>query len=331
MMLQRIEAKTLAQALSRVRTECGEDALLVETRPTRTGYLVLAARKPALPPPRDQAAAAGRGRQWTRGFAALAARGLDFGLSERLLQAVENALLGTRVELGRTGDPALPGLAQRVLQALIRVAPGCEAAAAAGCRVQALVGPTGVGKTTTLAKLAARAVHQGQRTAIVTLDTYRIAAVEQLRAFADLLEVPCTVAFTPQDLRRALQAHADCDRVLIDTTGKSPLDRDSLRALQGALGPQPQTLLCLCAGTRRRDAELIVDAYEPLGTAAVILTKWDETLVPGEALALLVERGLPLSHVTVGQEVPADILAADAGQLAAAALGLETATAEARA
>jgi flagellar biosynthesis protein FlhF len=249
-----------------------------------------------------------------------------------VLAAVENALLGTKVELSRPGDPALPVLCQRVLQALIRTEARFEAMpAAAELQTQVLVGPTGVGKTTTLAKLASRAVHQGQRVAIVTLDTYRVAAVEQLRAFADLLDVPLEVAFTPQDLRRALQTHCHCDRIFVDTTGKSPLDRDALGTLHGTLGNKATTLLCLAAATRRRDSELILEAYESLGVAAAVLTKWDETLVPGEALSVLIERGLPLSHVTIGQEVPADILAADPAQLAAAAFDLETRRAEASA
>lgn len=330
MLLKRFEGKTLAQALTRVRAECGDDALLVETRPTRTGFLVVAARQDQMvPPSRTQAAAVLPLPRWTRGFQQLAVRGADFGLSERVLRAVENALLGTKVQLGSAGDPALPRLCQRVLQALIRVEARLEGQSVAPeFQTQVLVGPTGVGKTTTLAKLAARAVHQGQRVAIVTLDTYRVAAVEQLRAFADLLDLPLEVAFTPQDLRRALQQHRECDRIFVDTTGKSPLDREAIRALHGTLGSKATTLLCVAAGTRRRDAEVILDTYEQLGIAAVLLTKWDETLVPGETLSLLVERGVPLSHVTIGQEVPADILAADPAQLAAAAFDTEPRLAE---
>lgn len=333
MLLKRIEGKTLAQALSRVKKECGEDALLVETRPTRTGYLVVAARQEAmLAPPRHQAAAVERQPRWSRGFAPLAARAADFGLSERVLAAVEKALLGTKVALSRPGDPALPRLCQRVLAALIRTEARFEAVPVAKeLQTQVLVGPTGVGKTTTLAKLAARAVHQGQRVAIVTLDTYRVAAVEQLRAFADLLDVPLEVAFTPQDLRRALQLHGGCDRIFVDTTGKSPLDRDALGTLHGTLGAKATTLLCLAAATRRRDCELILEAYEALGIAAAVLTKWDETLMPGEALSVLIERGMALSHVTIGQEVPADILGADAAQLSTAVFDLEGPAAEARA
>ena len=319
MLLKRFEAKTLPDALARVRAECGDDALVVETRPTRAGYLVVAAKAEPAPPRRDQAGTASALSKWTRGFQPLADRALDFGLSAAVLRAVEKALLGTRVDLSRPGDPALPGLASRVLAGLVRTAPELDDGDGA-CRTLALVGPTGVGKTTTLAKLAARAKDRGQRVAIVTLDTYRVAAVEQLRAFADLLAVPLEVAFTATDLRRALQQHAGADRVFVDTTGRSPRDRDALPLLEGTLrAGECGALLCLAAGTRARDCALVLDAFAPIGIDAVCLTKWDETVAPGESVATVIERGLPFSHVCVGQEVPADILAADALALAQAA------------
>lgn len=325
MLLKRIEASSLPEALARVRTECGDDALVVETRSTRAGYLVVAARPDLRLPPLDQTGHPSpvRPSRWTRGFRPLAERAEDFGLSARLLQAIERALLGTKVDLSRPGDPALQTLCPRVLQSLIRLEPRFEGRSVhPDFRGIALVGPTGVGKTTTLAKLAGRAVAAGQDVAILTLDTYRVAAVEQLRAFADLLDVPLEVAFTPQDLRRQLQLHSGRDRVFIDTTGRSPLDRDTLQALGGTLsGSGVAALLCLAAGTRRRDAECVLDAYDRVGCDGVCLTKWDETTVPGETLSAVVERGLGLSFVGTGQEVPADLAPADAAELAQAAFG----------
>jgi flagellar biosynthesis protein FlhF len=325
MMLERFEAKTLTDALAAVREKCGDHALVIETRPTRAGYLVVAAHPEAPPPTRNQAGAATGLSKWTRGFQPLADKATDFGLSTAVLRAVEKALLGTRVELSRAGDPALPALASRVLAALIRGEPRVEGAAEP-FRTLAVVGPTGVGKTTTLAKLAARAKDRGERVAIITLDTYRMAAVEQLRAFADLLAVPFAVAFSPTDLRRLLAQHADCDRVLIDTTGKSPRDRQALPLLEGTLrAAKCASLLCLAAGTSTRDSNVVLDAFEPLGIDAVCLTKWDETVAPGNAVTAVVERGLPLSHICIGQEVPADILAAEPAAIAAAAFDCEAA------
>jgi flagellar biosynthesis protein FlhF len=326
MLLKRFEAKTLPQALELVRGECGENALVVETRPTSKGFLVVAARPDPTPVPamrpRDQAGAQTLLSRWTRGFQPLAEHATDFGITGNVLRAVERALLGTRVDLSRPGDPALPELAAKVLAGLIRGEARLEDDPHGRFATIALVGPTGVGKTTTLAKLAGRARARGERIAIVTLDTYRVAAVEQLRAFADLLDAPFTVAFTPMDLRRALHEHRGC-RVFVDTTGKSPRDRDAMPLLEGHLkAGECATLLCLAAGTRARDSRIVLDAFEPLGIDAVCLTKWDETVAPGEALAAVVERGLPLSHVCVGQEVPADIVPATGLQLARAAFDL---------
>jgi len=322
MLLERIEARTLPEALDRVTRECGPDALVVETKQTRTGYLVLTARRPAHRK-RDQAGSSSFLSSWTHGFRPLAELATWFGVSLAVLRAVECALISTRVDLSRPDNPALPALASRVLSALVHTEPRVETGEGA-FRTLAVVGPTGVGKTTTLAKLAARAKARGERVALVTLDTYRVAAVEQLRAFADLIDVPCEVAVTAADLHRTMQQHADCDRILVDTTGSSaratmPLLEADLRA--GACS----ALLCLAAGTRARDCRAVFDAYEPLGIAAVCLTKWDETVAPGESLAAVVEQDLRLSHLCIGPQVPADIVAADALAIAQAAFDCEAA------
>ncbi len=322
MLLKRIEAKTLPEAIDRVRAECGADALVVETRPTRDGYLVVASKPEAQPARRDQAGSTSFLSKWTKGFRPLADKAADFGLSKTILQAVERALLGTRVELSQPGDPALPNLASRVLAALVHHEPRVEGED--GFKTIALVGPTGVGKTTTLAKLAARAKDRGERVAIVTLDTYRMAAVEQLRSFAELLDVPFSVALSTTDVRRAVKEHEHFDRVFIDTAGRSPRSHESLPKMQSTLrAAGAHSLLCMAAGTRARDSEVVLRAYEPLGVDAVCLTKWDETVAPGEALAAVVEQGLPLSHLCIGQEVPSDIVVADGLQIAQAAFDCE--------
>jgi len=330
MLLKRIEGKTLPEALDRVREQCGKDALVVETRATKSGFMVVASKREPVPTGRDQA---GRGpllSQWTRGFRDLAQKATDFGMSQPILGAVERAMLGTRVEMSRPGDPALPNLATRVLASLVRTTEAVEDGEVADFHRVALIGPTGVGKTTTLAKLAARARSRGERVAIITIDTFRVAAVEQLRAFADLLAVPFHVAFTASDLKRAIQEHAEFDRIYIDTTGKSPNDSEAMPVLEGHLRAAGcASLLCLAAGTRRRDSDRVLDAYDRLGPDAICLTKWDETVMPGEALAAVIERGLPLSHLCIGQEVPADIVPANAMALAGAAFDVEVAGASA--
>ena len=174
MLLKRFEADTLPEALEHLRSECGEDALVVETRSTHHGYLVVAADPESAQAQRDQAGrlTAPPPTRWTRGFDPVAKRATGFGLSQRILGAVEKALLGTRVELGRPGDPAIPSLCKRILEALLPIESRFEGRPVhADFRAITVVGPTGVGKTTTLAKLAARAVADQQDIAIVTLDT----------------------------------------------------------------------------------------------------------------------------------------------------------------
>ncbi len=326
MMLRRIQAPTLPEALAQVERECGKGALLVESRRTAKGYLVVAATAPPVRATKPPRRATLSGRHWTPGFAPLARRALAFGLSEGVLIAVEEAMLGTRVQLDRAGDPAVPGIAARILKALIKT----EDTTADTYRVCALLGPTGVGKTTTLAKLAASAQRErGESVAIVTIDTYRVAAVEQLRAYADMLQVPFEVAFTPLDLKRALQRFTNVERVFVDTSGRSPFDGAALAQARGTLeAARAATVLCLPAGLRRVDAEATLAAFEPIGIDAVAITKWDETRVPGETLSLCIEQGLRIAHVTVGQEVPADIVRAEPGALAASALQLEEDQAE---
>jgi flagellar biosynthesis GTPase FlhF len=316
MMLKRIEAETLDAALRAVAQRCGEDALIVETTRTRRGYAIVAARPPTAPVRHRSTAAA----RWTRGFAPLARAATRFGLGAELLATVERALIGTRVDVTRAGDPALPAAAIRILAGLLRT----SALSLPAFRVTALVGPTGVGKTTTIAKLAAQARSRGESVALLTIDTYRIAAAEQLRSLAGMLGVPFALLRSPADIVRALARHAGADRIFIDTTGHGPFDRAAIGLVHTAVrAAAPACVLCVPAGARRADLEAVAEGFAPLGPRAAIVTKWDETRAPGEALTVAAALGLPVSHVTIGQEIPADIVAADSTALAAAAFAFE--------
>ncbi len=324
MLIKRIRAQTLPEALERVRTECGDNALLIETRKTHRGYLIIAtdAESAVESPVRRSVSRSESHPRWTQGFAPLAKIALEFGIGTRPLRAIEKALIGTRVNLSRPGDPALPGVSARILKALIRT----ESLFGAEHRMLALVGPTGVGKTTTLAKLAARAIRDRDETvAIITIDTYRIAAVEQLRAFAEMLRVPFRVAFTPMDLRRAVQEFEDVDRIFIDTTGRSPHDSNCIATLRGTLeSANPGVALCLAAGTRRQDGISVLRGFDSLESDCLIITKWDETKRPGESVSLGIEHGLPIARITTGQEVPEDIVMVSDEGLARAVFRLDT-------
>ncbi len=206
---------------------------------------------------------------------------------------------------------------------------GAPPSARAGSRVVALVGPTGVGKTTTVAKLAARsALQQGGRVGLVTIDTFRIAAVEQLKTYAKIMAVPLRVAEDAGQFQTAVEEFSDRDLVLVDTAGRSPRDEEALAELF-SLFPADlpvEVHLVLSVTTRSRDLEEILKRYAGLGASRLILTKLDETGSHGALLGLPLASRLPLSYVTTGQNVPDDIEEATAAGVCAYLLrGLEAA------
>lgn len=190
--------------------------------------------------------------------------------------------------------------------------------------VVALVGPTGVGKTTTLAKLAAHAkLHHGADVALITLDTYRIAAVEQLKTYAKIMEIPVQVALNLNELRGAIKFHGDKDLILIDTAGHSQKDQASMATLQEFLKNQEDidVHLVLSATTKSTDLTDIVNKFEPLGPEHLIFTKLDETSAYGPLFNQIIRTRKPVSYLTVGQSVPEDFLNATRDILASLFVG----------
>jgi flagellar biosynthesis protein FlhF len=200
-------------------------------------------------------------------------------------------------------------------------------AAVAGVRrVVALVGPTGVGKTTTVAKLAADfKLARGLRPGLVTVDTYRIAAVEQLRTYAEIIDLPLAVANTPSEMRRAIDGLGDVDLVLIDTAGRSPRDEVKIRELAeflAAAGPD-EVHLVLSATSGERSLRSAVERFSTVRADRIILTKLDEAEGLGGVLAVLGIGVQPVSYITTGQAVPDDIEPADRNRLARLILGVD--------
>jgi len=196
-----------------------------------------------------------------------------------------------------------------------------------GQRVLALIGPTGVGKTTTLAKLAARAVlNQRLKVAFITIDTFRIAATEQLKTYAEIIDVPTKVVENVKGLARAIEEFADKDLVLIDTAGRSPRETGSLQELANALNELPlvQKALLLSATTKRSDLAEIADNYKIFHPGCVIFTKLDETQVYGPVFSHMARCASPLGCLTVGQNVPKDLVVPDASYIGALFQGQET-------
>lgn len=239
-------------------------------------------------------------------------------IADRLLAGVQ-----ARLDPVELDDPELVRRSvHRLLAELIPVvrAPSKPGRQADGRPLTiALVGPTGVGKTTSIAKLAAvYKLRHGKRVGLITTDTYRIAAVEQLRTYARIIGLPVQVAADPQDTAEAMREMKDLDVVLVDTAGRSPSDRarlDELTALVRAARPH-ETHLVLAATASEAVLMRAVERFRPLEPDRLILTKLDEAVQLGAIAAVPGRAGLPLSHVCVGQEVPDDIELANADRLA---------------
>ena len=238
---------------------------------------------------------------------------VDPDLAEALIQAAKMKWREAQV----AGKSAYE-LVLDLVTAMLPVAGGV-ALTPGSRKVVALVGPTGVGKTTTLAKIAAlTALFGKKKVAFVTADTYRIAAVEQLRTYAEIIGVPCEVVYTPAEMRQALASHSGCDLVLIDTAGRSPRSGMHMAELRAFLeaAQVDETHLVLSMTTRPRDLLEIVERFSPCGVNRLIFSKLDETSRLGAILGVTSAVKVPISYVTYGQNVPDDIEVADAAQLA---------------
>jgi flagellar biosynthesis protein FlhF len=194
------------------------------------------------------------------------------------------------------------------------------------CRLVALVGPTGVGKTTTIAKLAANhRLREKKRVGLITVDTYRVAAVEQLRTYADIIDLPMEVVATPREMREAVSRMRHLDLVLMDTAGRSPRDEVKIQELRSLLAEaEPdQVMLVLSATAGSRSLTSTAERFAEVGTTALLLTKLDEASSLGHLASLVRECRLPISYLTDGQNVPDDIQVADRRRLAYLMLGIQ--------
>jgi flagellar biosynthesis protein FlhF len=186
-------------------------------------------------------------------------------------------------------------------------------------KVVALVGATGVGKTTNLAKLSALfSVQEHAKVGVITTDTYRVAATDQLQVYANIIDLPMEVVHEPSEMKAALKKLANCDLILIDTAGGSPFNREQMtdmRALLDVAKPDEVHLLA-SANTSLADLRDVVTNFSLLRPTALFFTKLDETKRYGQLYCLAAEAGLPLSYFSVGQQVPDDIMPASPGTVA---------------
>lgn len=251
---------------------------------------------------------------------------IDADVCEELAQELVERL--RRESRGRVGDQHM--LESRISQMIEAdlFAAGPIAITPGQCRVVALVGPTGVGKTTTIAKLAANyRLKEKRRVGLITVDTYRIAAVEQLRTYANIIDLPMEVVSTPKEMREAVRQMSSMDLVLIDTAGRSPKDEVRLQELRAFVSEASadEVHLVLSSVAASRTLEQTAERFSAVGTTAMILTKLDEASGLGNLLPVLRSSRLPLSYLTNGQNVPDDIEVANPPRLAKLILGLEEA------
>ena len=185
--------------------------------------------------------------------------------------------------------------------------------AAQGPKMLFFIGPTGVGKTTTIAKIASRfCVDGGKKVALLTADTYRIAAAEQLRTYANILEVPFRIIYSVEEISQAMRDFKDYDYILVDTAGHShqnQAQKDMMCKLIGAVDEkiEKEIYLVLSATTKYKDLLSIADSYKDMADYKLIFTKLDETTTLGNLLNMRLYTGAALSYVTYGQNVPDDM------------------------
>ena len=191
-------------------------------------------------------------------------------------------------------------------------------------KVIIFLGPTGVGKTTTLAKIAANfMIKEGKKVGLITADTYRIAAVEQLKTYSEIMGTPITVIYSPKEMKDAIKKNSDADLILIDTPGKSHRNKkhfDEIKEIYKSAEPD-ETYLLISATTKPKDCKDIINAYSFANNYKLIFTKVDETSSLGVLLNVREFTGKPLSYVTTGQSVPDDIEIADVESISKKLLG----------
>ena len=238
-------------------------------------------------------------------------------VTEKIIQDMIAKLNGTEI-LAPSSSVKAANAMEKYIRKAIRVANGITLYSNKP-KVVALIGPTGVGKTTTLAKIAAKFVlEQGARVALITADTYRISAVEQLKTYSDILGLPLEIVYNPEALRKAIEKHKDKQLILIDTAGRSQYNEYQMKELSGLLSIDAdiEKHLVMSATTKTSDGVELLENFSICQPDRVIFTKVDETGTHGIILNILHRRKVALSYITNGQSVPDDIEPASVERLA---------------
>lgn len=235
-------------------------------------------------------------------------------LDNQVDERYANDIVGELEQMNRPGvtiDKLLSGIYQKMI--LMFGQASVIKPASKGPKYVFFVGPTGVGKTTTIAKIASLfCVEEKKKVALITTDTYRIAAAEQLRTYANILSSPFKIVYTGEELVASVEEYKDYDYVLIDTAGHSPKNMDLkegtkqfIHALDGKV--EMEVFLVLSSTTKYKDLKAIADVYSEMTDYKLIFTKLDETSELGDLWNIRRYTGADMSYVTTGQNVPDDI------------------------
>ena len=344
MQVKNYEAPSIQEAMEMIRKELGQDAVILSTSRKGGNFEVVAARdgddlpqkKPSVPAPVPlQQSPAGKTRPSpSEGYPEAAE------VQEALSVLFDIIGAGGRVR----GDELSP-FYHRLVASGMSKASACKIAEELRAdgrmdgkaflaerlpvrtmrkRIRALVGPTGAGKTTTLAKLAAEAAFgEKQRVAIITTDTHRIAATEQVRIYAKIMDIPMAVASDRASYLKAIERFDDADVIFIDTPGRSHGDKEALEALNRTLRACENTETCLVLSLTSTREHLLrsVEHYGLFESASIVFTKLDECSRYGAICDIMEKTDIPVSYLTMGQNVPEDIEKATSAGIAELILG----------
>jgi flagellar biosynthesis protein FlhF len=240
---------------------------------------------------------------------------LDQGLAQ---QIVKNLL----TDPGDQGYKAVGPLKSKAVRILSEEMAPTKATLVTGKvrTVVALVGTSGAGKTTAAAKLAAHFAEQGKSVAMISTDTDRVGGLEQIRAYGGILNLPVDLAYTPDEMREAMQKRRDTDLIIVDTAGISPSDGEQKQALKDVLreAAPNEIHLVLSAPTGLRQMRDAVEGFGEVGIDRLLFTRLDETARYGAACSIAIESGISVSYVTNSRMVPGDLYAAETTTLSKA-------------
>jgi flagellar biosynthesis protein FlhF len=242
---------------------------------------------------------------------------------ELAVRLVTNVYQQIRPEHRQKGDFVRDRIVEQIEKLLTTAGP-IRRTKSVGPHVVALIGPTGVGKTTTIAKLAANLkLHEKRRVGLITIDTYRIAAVEQLKKYADIIGSNLRIVASPDELKNAVASMSDCEHILIDTAGRSPKDALKIHELKNFLASAvpDETHLVLTTTAAQECIELAIERFSEVPIDRLIFTKLDEAPHVGVVLNILHKVNKPLSYLTTGQTVPDAIEVGQSRRLAQLILG----------